>query len=326
MKALIVLNPAAGNNSRELVLDVVKRNFTGAQIDYEIYETLKGDKVGDIIRTKINQKFDLVVAAGGDGTVSAVIDGLVSNTVPLAIIPVGTGNLIARELNIPLDVEKAVALIAGIHKFRKIDSMRIGQRAYSLNISVGISASVIGGTSHQNKSRFGRIAYLGTAISKIFTFRNRYISVTVDGKIHRGRAVEVTISNCGLLSKILYPKGPDVRIDDGHLDVWILSAKTLLDYPLYLFQMITRRPARRLAHFINAQKSVSINSRTSLPLQADGDIIGTTPVIVEVLPSALEVLVPASSLPVSDQDLDRERIMAQYLSNIGKTGKRKLPN
>ena len=326
MKVLIVLNPAAGKNARDLILESVLRNFTSSSIEYEIYETLQGDKIGDIIRTKLDQKFDLVVAVGGDGTVSAVIDGLVGKLVPIAIIPSGTGNLVARELNIPLDIEEAVTLVTGAHKFRKIDSMRIGQRVYSLNVSVGISASVIGGTSHQNKSRFGRIAYFWTAILKIFTFRNRLMSVIVDGKTHRGRTVEVTISNCGLLSKILYPKGPDVRIDDGHLDVWILSSKTLLDYPLYLFQMITRRPARHLSHFINAQKSVSIKSRMPLPLQADGDIIGTTPVVVEVLPSALEVLVPVTPLLKPDRDLDRERIMAQYLSNVGHTGKRKLPN
>jgi diacylglycerol kinase (ATP) len=316
MKAFIVLNPAAGKNAREPIHEALNRYFTVSQIDYEIYETVKGDKPGDIVRARLSDSFDLVVAAGGDGTVSAVIDGLIGSSIPLGIIPAGTGNLIARELNVPLEIEDAVALIAGVHKFRKIDAMRIGKRVFVLNASLGISASVVSGTTPKNKSRFGRIAYLGTGILKISTFRRRYLAVAIDGKTHTHRAVEVTISNCGILAKMLYPKGPDVRIDDGHLDVWILSSKTLRDYPRYLFQMITRRPAKHLSHFINAEKSVSIRSRIPLPVQADGDIIGTTPVELEVLPGALTVLVAEKPVPIPANDLDRDRVMSQYLSDF----------
>ena len=85
------------------MLVAINRYFTASHIDYEIYETLKDDKPGDIVRARLRDSFDLVVAAGGDGTISAVIDGLVGSSVPLAIIPDGTGNLIARELNLPLN-------------------------------------------------------------------------------------------------------------------------------------------------------------------------------------------------------------------------------
>jgi diacylglycerol kinase (ATP) len=323
MKVFIVLNPAAGKNAGESIREAISRYFTSSQIDYEIYETQKGDKAGDIVRARLRDRLDLVVAAGGDGTVSAVTDGLVGSSVPLGIIPSGTGNLIARELNIPLEIEDAVALIAGAHILRKIDAMRIGKRVYGLNISIGISASVIGGTTPENKNRFGRIAYLGTAILKIFTFKSQYLTVAIDGKKHAYRAVEVTISNCGILSKILYPKGPEVRIDDGHLDVWILSAKTLQDYPRYLFQMITRRPAKNLSHFINSERSVSIRSRVPLPVQADGDIIGTTPIQVDVLAGALTVLVAEIPVPIPDTDLDRNQVLSQYLSGFAQINRQK---
>jgi diacylglycerol kinase (ATP) len=322
-KAFIVLNPAAGKNAREPIIEAIRRGFSASQIDYEIYETVKGDKAGDIVKARLKDGFDLVVAAGGDGTVSAVIDGLIGSPVPLGIIPAGTGNLIARELNLPLEIEAAVALIASAPKTRKIDAMRIGKRVYVLNVSIGISASVIGGTSHKSKSRFGRLAYLGTAVIKLFTFRRRRLIVAVDGQTHTYQAVEVTISNCGILSKMLYPKGPDVRIDDGHLDVWILNAKAFLDYPLYLFQMITRRPAKHLSHFINSEKKVSIRSRIPLPVQADGDIIGTTPIEVEVLAGALSVLAAEKAEPAPAHDLDLERIIAEYFPGLAQRGKRK---
>jgi diacylglycerol kinase (ATP) len=323
VKALVVLNPASGKNSGELIRKALARYFTGSQIDYEIYETVKGDKPGDIVRSRLSESFDLVVAAGGDGTVSAVIDGLVGSSIPLGIIPAGTGNLIARELNVPLEIEDAAALITGAHTSQKIDAMKIGKRVYVLNVSLGISASVVEGTTHNNKSRFGRIAYILTGIARVFTFRNRYLAVAVDGKTRRYRAAEVAISNCGILAKILYPKGPDVRIDDGHLDVWILSSKTLRDYPWYLFEMITGRPAKHLSHFINSEKSISIRSNCPLPVQADGDIIGTTPVEIEVLASALTVLVAEKPVPVPDRDLDPNEVISRYMFGFTPTGRRR---
>ena len=324
MKAFIVLNPAAGKNAEAPIGESIGRYFASFQIECEIYETLKEDKPGDIVRARLKNPIDMVVAAGGDGTVSAVIDGLAGSSVPLGIIPAGTANLIARELNVPLEMKDAIALIASEHKFRKIDAMRIGQRLYVLNISLGISASVISGTTPKNKSRFGRIAYLPTAILKIFTFRRRYLSVAVDGKALNYRAIEVEILNCGILGNVLYPMGPDIRIDDGHLDIWIMSLETLLDYPRYLLAMIIGRPPKHLSHFINAEKSVSIKSIVPLPVQADGDIIGTTPIEVEVLSGALTVLVPEKPESLPNQDLDRNSVKSQYLYSFAKTGRAKM--
>jgi diacylglycerol kinase (ATP) len=322
-KVFIILNPTAGKNALEPIREDITRYFAGSQIECEIYETLKEDKPGDIVRARLKNPVDLIVAAGGDGTVSAVIDGLVGSSVPLGIIPAGTANMIARELNIPLEIDAAVALIAGTHKSKKIDAMRINKRVYILNASLGISASVISGTTRENKSRFGRLAYVWTAIGKIFTLKSRFLTVAVDGKSLKYRAVEVAILNCGSLSNVLYPMGPDVRIDDGHLDVWIVSSKTILDYPQYLFAMITGRPAKHLSHFISSKRSVSIQSKVLLQVQADGDIIGTTPVEVEVLAGALTVLVPEEPVPVPDHDLDPNRIRSQYLSGFARTRKRK---
>ena len=231
------------------------------------------------------------MAAGGDGTVSAVINGIVGTAIPLGIIPAGTGNLLAHELDIPLEAKDAVALITETHKLRKIDAMRIGKIAYILNISVGAIAAVVSDTSPKNKKRFGRTAYVWTVFNKLFTLRQRYLTVSVDGKALKYRAIEVVIFNSGKIAKTLYPKGPDIRIDDGYVDVWIMGIQTIRDYPQYLFKMMTGKPAKRISHFIRARKTVSVKSRIPLPVQADGDIFGTTPIEVEVIPSALTVLV-----------------------------------
>ena len=313
MKAFVVLNPVAGNNAREPVLESLKTHFKGAGIDYEVHETTKKDKPGDIVRARLKKdKFDFVVAAGGDGTASQVIDGLVGGSVPLGIIPVGTGNLLARDLNIPLQIDKAVALIAGAHLLRKIDAMRINKRVCVLNASLGTSAKVVSDTTSKSKNRFGRLAYIWEALRNLFTMERKYITVDVDGKTVKYRAVEAAIFNCGVLAKTLYPRGPNIRIDDGHVDVWIVSFKTILDYPLYLFRMIRERPSKHFSHFINSEKIVILKSSIPLPVQADGDIIGTTPVEIEVLPGAVTVFVSEKPSTPSEEALDRRRIMSQY--------------
>jgi YegS/Rv2252/BmrU family lipid kinase len=292
MKVLIILNPASGKNTIELIREAVTRQFSNSKVAFEIYDSKKEDDLGDIVRARIKNGFELVVAAGGDGTVSAVINGLVGTHIPLGIIPAGTANLLAQELKVPLSIEDAIELIIGRHEFKKIDAMKIGTRVYDLNVSSGLSATVVSNTTPENKSRFGFFAYVWMTIVKLITLKDHYFVVTVDGKTLKYRAAEIAIFNCGIIAKSLYPQGPDILVDDGHLNVWVLNAKTIQDYPWYLFQMITRRPAKHLSHFVASEKKISIKSDVPVPVQADGDIIGMTPIEIEVLHGAIEVIVP----------------------------------
>lgn len=324
-KALVILNPSAPPGVRESVLAALDRNFPAAGIEYAIQEPRKGDPFGEIVRARLGEGFDMVVAAGGDGTVSAVVDGLAGSAVPLGIIPTGTANLVARELNIPLDPHGAAELIAGAPPSRMMDAMRIGSRVYVLVAGIGISASVAGGTTRGNKRRFGLVAYLGAAILKVFEFRPRHIEVIVDGVSRKHRAVEVAILNCGILAAMLFPKRPDIHVDDGHLDVWILDTKTLLDYPRYLFRIVARRPGNPRAHFIEAERSIAVRSAAPLPVQADGDVIGTTPVDIEVIRGAVRVFVPEKPAVEPGLQLAREIFMTQYLPWAGRKRSRNLP-
>jgi diacylglycerol kinase family enzyme len=213
--------------------------------------------------------------------------------VPLGIVPAGTGNLVARELEIPLAVEAAVALLAGAPAVRRIDAMRIGGRTFLLNAGVGINAEVIDETSRLGKSLFGRSAYVGTAVWKVLQAKPRRIELEVDGESRVYEATDVAISNCGILAKALNPNGPDVRADDGRIDVCVLCMKTPLEYPWYYFlKRIAPQRVNRIMHELVARRRVSVRSDEPLVVQADGDIIGTTPVEIEVVPNAVSVLVP----------------------------------
>jgi len=104
-----------------------------------------------------------VLAVGGDGTVSAVASGLIGSEVPLGIVPAGTANILADELNIPLDVEQACQLLASRHRTVHLDAMWVGQHPYFTHVGVGLDALVMQDTRPDTKRRFGRMAYVLTA-------------------------------------------------------------------------------------------------------------------------------------------------------------------
>jgi len=292
MKVFVVLNPAAGQEAHASVRDALARRLGAAQIPYEVHETVEGDAIGEIVRARLREGFDLVVAAGGDGTVSGVVDGLVESSIPLCILPTGTGNLIARELGIPTGVDEAVALIDGPSGTRRIDAMRIGDRVFILNVSVGVSVSVVRSATTGLKNRLGRLAYLWGILLRMFRWRSHPLTVAVDGVAEEYRAIEVSVMNCGMLPKALYLNGPTLSVDDGHLDVFVLGMKAIRDYPGMIFNVLAGRPFDFLWRFLEVEKHATIRSDRPLRVQADGDIVGTTPVEIEVLPAAVRVLVP----------------------------------
>jgi YegS/Rv2252/BmrU family lipid kinase len=299
-KILVVLNPAAGKENTSMVRESILRSCNPEGIEVEIYETSPSEDIGAAVRTRLTDHFNAVIAAGGDGTVAAVIDGLAGSGLPLGIIPIGTGNLIARELGIPLEVRKAAALLAGGYRLKKMDAMRMGNRLYALNVSVGVTAAAVKGTTREKKRRYGLIAYFISLLSHLFTPAKGRLAVTVDGMLQTSRALEVIIFNGGFLARLLYPTRTDIRLDDGRLDVWVLNANTLLDYPRNFYELLFRRPERHRVRFIPSVKHVSIASSTRLPVQADGDIIGTLPVELDLMPGAVNVIVPEPQVGVLD--------------------------
>jgi diacylglycerol kinase (ATP) len=322
-RALVILNPGSGSCSSAQVRRAVEEHFGRGMIGYDVHAVTEGERLAETVKARLKDGYDIIVAAGGDGTVSAVIDGLAGSLVPLGIIPTGTANLVARELNIPLEVGEAARLVADAPRTRNIDAMRVEGRVYVLIIGVGISASVAGGTTKRNKSRFGLLAYAGAAILKMFEFRPRSLEVVVDGETHKVRSVEVAIANCGILTKLIFPKGPDIHVDDGRLDVCIVDTATLLDYPRYILRVLRRRHAVSRVRYLGARKSVAIYSARALPVQADGDVVGTTPIEIELIPGAVGVIVPERPAVEPALHLARDILVAQYLPGFFRTGGRR---
>jgi len=274
------------------VAAIERAAVTGA-LELEFREISIGESVSDIIRAAAARGFDMFVAVGGDGTVSGVVEGLDGSPVPIAIVPVGTGNLLARGLGIPLDPVAAAGLIAGEHATRTIDAMRVGTRVFVLNVGVGISSATVRDTSNADKRRFGRAAYVGTGLRELLGFRPCRFTVTVDGRATPVRATEITVANCDFIGDIPWPWAPEILPDDGKLDVCLVLVPTAGEsIRSGLRTMRHRRKPLPNVRWLRARRSIRIETNRTLPVQGDGDLIGETPVEVIALPQAVRVIVP----------------------------------
>ncbi len=292
-KVFVVVNPASGHYHPDSVGAAIERAAAAGGRDLEFHEISAGDSVADIVRAAARRGFDMFVAVGGDGTISGVVDGLNGSRMPIAIVPAGTGNLLARGLGVPLDLVEAAGLIAGEHATRTIDAMRVGTRVFVLNIGVGISSATVRDTSSADKRRFGRAAYVGTGLRELLGFRPCRFTVTVDGRTTRVRATEITVANCDFIGDIPWPWAPDILLDDGKLDVCLVLVPTAGEsIRSGLRVMRYRRKPVPNVRWLRARRSVKIEANRVLPVQGDGDLIGETPVDVTVLPQAVRVIVP----------------------------------
>ncbi len=297
-RIFVVINPRAGSYTERVVHDTLERYFPGQPGEREpvceICETGHGEQLVEMIHDARARGFAMVVAAGGDGTVSGVADGLVGSDVPLGILPLGTANVLARELGIPVDLEGACALLAGEHGIAQLDAMQVGEHSYFTHVGSGIDSLMIRDTPYEGKRRFGRLAYLWTALRNLFGFQPRRFRLTIDGVQSRPRASQVLVANSGILGQPPLVWGPGIRPDDGQLDICVVRARTLLDYLILGWHVLTRQHGRdRRVRYVKSYESVTIETvKTPLPVQADGEIIGETPVTVRLAARAVNIIVP----------------------------------
>ncbi|MFL5807401.1 MAG: diacylglycerol/lipid kinase family protein [Roseiflexaceae bacterium] len=308
-RIFVVLNPMAGSSTAEDVRQALDRHFAARAWQQEIYETTGREQVADVVRNALKHNYDMVVAAGGDGTVSDVAEALVHTDIPLGILPVGTANVLARELGIPIDLDGACELIVGEHMATSIDAMQVGDHYFMLHIGVGIDSLTMRDTARAAKRRFGRAAYLWTGARWLIGYQPRRFTIAVDGRRYRPRAAQVLIANGGALGMRLLRWGPHIRPDDGQIDVCVISARTLWDYLRVGWHMLLSQHDRDPnIRYLSATRSIAVDADRPLPVQADGEIIGQTPVQVRVVPDAVRVVVPRASVEPTQQPAEMEPV------------------
>ncbi len=306
IRAFAILNPKSGSCTADDVRKAIADHLAGAEV--EVHEVAKGDDIHQLVVAAIGRGCDPIVAAGGDGTVSVVANALIGTEAHLVVIPLGTANVLARELGIPVELDGAVRLgahrmglgsLAGSeHAVARIDAMKIGDRHYFTQVGVGIDALMIRDTDTEQKRRFGRVAYLWTAARSLVGYRPRRFVLEVDGRTVEVRATQIVVANTGMMGQPPFRWGPGIRSHDGKLDICIIKGRSIKDYLGVLYRIFRHQHKRSPnVRYEIAERSITISPKTKhknpSPVQADGEVVGEVPIRIEVVAGAMKVVAPA---------------------------------
>jgi diacylglycerol kinase (ATP) len=259
--------------------------------------TAEDDPGRSMAATAVEQQVDLVVAAGGDGTVRIVADGLAKSGIPMGIVPSGTANLLARNLGIPMAEADAIEVVMSGHT-RTIDLIKLSVDGgegehYAVMAGMGIDAMIMDETRPDLKEKIGTAAYF-VAAARALGRLPVPMRIKVDNhRPHRRHAMICVVGNVGGLPGDI-TLIPGAKPDDGLLDVYVASPHRLTQWVRVFARLLTRRPngEDRVDQWRGRRVEVRLDEPDSY--QLDGDKVGELRrLLAEVQPQALSVRVPA---------------------------------
>lgn len=290
LKVLFVINPRAGNREGgSLELSISEESRTQG-FEYLIYRLQSSSEEKNIKKEITTYSPDIIAVAGGDGTVNLLAKILNSQETPLLIIPLGSANGMARELKIGNRPESSLALItSGIQK--KIDLLSINGNICIHLGDVGLNASIV--KRFEKDPKRGLWTYARHLFKELFLIDDYKFNINVDNQQIKRRAVSVTFANASKYGTgaVINPLG---KLDDGKFELVIIKPFPKIHLLSITWKMfVGRLQTSEFVEVLSCEKAV-IQTSKKTTLQIDGEIIGRTKEInVEVLPSALTIIVPS---------------------------------
>ncbi len=291
----VIVNPAAGQP--QPILHTLNQVFGEAGVRWDVSITQEpGDGIR-LAREALDRGADIIAACGGDGTVMEVGNALVGSDVPLAILPAGTGDVLAVELGIPTALADAARLACSDEaRLRRIDVGQLKDRYFLLRLVLGFTARQIGLTTREMRDRFGKLAYLIAAFQALGETAPVLFRLTLDGRHEEYEAVACIVANAGRLGIYDLSIAPNTTIDDGLLDVLAVRNLDLPSLSSVVASIVAANPDQaNLGHW--QAREIRIECDSPEPVVIDGEEYGETPIELTVVPGALVVLVPGESPP-----------------------------
>jgi diacylglycerol kinase (ATP) len=296
MKSAIILisNPTAKRASGRKVARASHFLKSGGYKVEILFTEKKGDAEG-FARKAVDKSPSLIIAAGGDGTFNEVINGIAGSEIPMAILPFGVTNVLAKELGIPENVEGAMELAVNCTP-KRVSLGKIvlgssaeagGGRYFCLMAGIGFDGEAVFGINETLKRIAGKGAYIYSGIKTLFRFNPFELTFNIDGKTYSGySAIIGKAAKYGGNFKVT----PDARLAEPALYICLLKGKKRLDILRYVFGIMTGRHLR--FNDVEYIKTRSIEISGNAHIQIDGDYFGMTPAKVEVVPDALRLVYP----------------------------------
>jgi YegS/Rv2252/BmrU family lipid kinase len=289
-KVYAIINPAAGSSNPDLIESKL-RSRLGAQL-IDVHRTSKGDDFRVVVQKAIGSGANVILAAGGDGTLSQVASHLVGTSILFFAFPAGTANILAKSLGIPTDIDDALNLLEHGQPIQ-IDAIKIGRSHFFSHLSVGVYSNIAKHTPPAAKRRFGRIAYIWSAFKILSGEKNWTFNLRIDGKDVRLKASTIMLANIGDIGSGSLQWGPDVSPNDAVLNLCIIRSKTWQHYVKLVWEYLRYKDCAptQTKHFI-VRDTLEVHANKPLPVRGDGEILGNTPILIKVKPSALTLFAP----------------------------------
>jgi len=292
-RVLLVVNPRSRRGLKRR--EAARRAFMEADVDVHEVLTSHPGHARDVLMAR-TENWDAVFVLGGDGTVMEVVGALAHSGTPVGVLPGGTGNLVAGVLGVPLGIRQAVRqLVAGDRCTFDLGQLPDG-RYFTFAAGVGVDVAMVEKTPFGRKRVLGMLSYAITATRAAFGHNPVWVTIDVDGKRVEAKAVLAMVANAGALLGGRFSIGPDVKPDDGELDLCVFMPERTREVFGLIWRLLRRdfRPHPRMT--FARGRVFRISSDPPVPVQADGDIVGRTPIEITVAPRAAVFLRPRGSV------------------------------
>lgn len=289
VRALLIVNPKARNGA-ESDLDAGMQTLRDAGFNVEFLQSESPEQTQEAIAER-HQELDLVIIGGGDGTISSAAHTLHKYQLPLAVLPLGTANDLARSLQLPENLDEVFAIIAA-GQLAPIDLGSVNGRYFFNVANMGLGVKVTEELTPEVKKHWGVFSYLKAFFAALMRVKQFKLRLEIDGQAYKLRSIQVAVGNGR------YYGGGNVvdeqtRIDDGQLSLYCIKPQPLWDL-LTLAPLLRDGRQRRAKRVFQVRgKQIQLSTRPKgMAIHADGEPIAHTPAEFTIVTQALEVIVP----------------------------------
>ncbi|MEH6304999.1 diacylglycerol kinase family lipid kinase [Olivibacter sp. CPCC 100613] len=282
-----LINPISGGKSKKGFERLARKYLNDELFDASFTITERAKHASELTKQAVREQVDLVVAVGGDGTINEIAKELLNTTTPLAIVPEGSGNGLARYLGISSEVSQAIAKI-NKGNIITIDSGLINGKAFFNVAGMGFDA-LISDRFAENMTR-GPVGYLKIVLKEISRYKPQEYTICIDGKKIQREAFMISIANSPQYGNNAYI-APGASVDDGLLDVCIIKQFPLIQFPVMIYHLFSRTAHQSDYVEIIKGKQILIERPRKGPVHLDGEPLTLDKNLsIEVLPSSLNVV------------------------------------
>jgi len=285
----MVGNPAAGGGNAKRQIEKLAKILERQGHLVDIFMT---QATGDARRwaSRVKPETEITIVAGGDGTMNEVLNGLADpRHTPIALLPTGNANVLARELGIPFEPE-GVAEMIDRGMVRKLDMGQLDDRRFILLVSAGFDAMVTETIQQSRKGPIGHLGYLVPLLKVIARYRAPELRITIDRE-QTVRGAMVVVSNVRNYGGI-FTIADRAFCDSGYLDICIFPRGTIPALLRYALSALRGKVSSLAEVTYLTGKKIRIESEEPIAVEVDGDYWGTTPVVIEIKPACVPILVP----------------------------------